>query len=104
MAYLSIEEAKDHLNLDSNFTEDDRYVESLINVAESSIEWNLGISLANLILSGSYSDLPVDVLHAEKILVSQWYESREPISALKMNKVPYMLDYILAPHKYWTLG
>jgi len=102
MAYISLEEAKDHLRVE--FDEDDRYITELIDVAEASLEQNLGITLSNLILSGSLSDLPADLKHATRILVSQWYENREPVTGLNVKSVPYTLDYLIFPHKYWTIA
>ena len=103
MPYISLEDAKSHLRVD--FDDDDRYIESLIDVAEASLENNLGISLANLLLSGSLSDLPADLKHATKLLVSQWYENREVINISYgiVKEVPYTLNYLINPHKYWTI-
>jgi len=102
MAYISLEDVKLHLRVD--FNDDDKYIEQLINVAEASLANNLGITLENLLLSGSLSDLPADLKHAENILVSQWYENREPVNTLLVRKIPYSLDYLIYPHKYWTVG
>ena len=100
MAYISLEDAKRHLRVD--FDDDDRYIEEIIDVAEASLACNLGITLANLVLSGSLSDLPADLKHAERVLVSQWYENREPIAGFNVKELPFSLNYLLYPHKYWT--
>jgi len=103
MPYISLEEVKDHLRVDIN--DEDRYIEGLIEAAEASLGHNLGITLENLLLSGSLSDLPADLKHAEKLLVSQWFENREPVNYrnLMARALPYSLDYLIYPHKYWTI-
>lgn len=101
--YITLEEAKDHLRVD--FDDDDRYIETLCDVAEASLESNLGITLDNLVLSGSLSDLPADVKHAGKLLLSHFYEVREPVMVgTIVSKLPYSVTYLLAAHKYWTIG
>lgn len=102
MGYISLEEAKSHLRVD--FDDDDRYINELIDVAEASLANNLGITLGDLLLSGSLSDLPADLKHAERVLVSNWYENREPVSGLTVKEVPFSLNYLIYPHKYWTVA
>ena len=103
MPYISLEDAKSHLRVD--FDDDDRYIESLVGAAEASLGHNLGITLENLFLSGSLSELPADLKHAEKLLVSQWYENREPVNFrnLMARELPYSFQYLIYPHKYWTI-
>ena len=43
--YVTLEEAKKHLNIDDSFKDDDSYINSLILVAEDAIEKNTDIAL-----------------------------------------------------------
>ena len=99
MAYISLEDAKRHLRID--FETDDRYVNELIDVAEATLEQQLGITLGDLILSGSLTDLPSDLKHATRLLVSNYYENREPVTGINVKEVPFSLQYLITPHKYW---
>jgi uncharacterized phiE125 gp8 family phage protein len=43
------------------------------------------------------ADVPATVKHAIKILVATWYESRDAISDLKFNEVPFTVKALLDP-------
>lgn len=48
MAYVTLEEAKKHLNIDADFTDDDDYVTSLISAAEKVVALDICVPLEEL--------------------------------------------------------
>jgi uncharacterized phage protein (predicted DNA packaging) len=98
MSYVSLEQAKDHLRVD--FDDDDNYIEDLINVAEASVANEIGSTLA----SNEVDDvLPKPLYQGILLLVGHLYNSREPvIIGTGVVKVPFSLEYLLAPYKTWT--
>ena len=44
--YVTLEQAKKHLNIDSDFNEDDDYIMQLINVAEIAVEKHIDCDLS----------------------------------------------------------
>lgn len=97
-AYVTLEQAKDHLRVD--FTDDDIYIEDLIDVAETSIENEIGSTLASNLVE---SVLPKPLYKAILLLIGHLYNSREPvITGVGVTKVPYTLEYLIAPYKSWT--
>lgn len=58
---------------------------------------NLNIaSLSELEVGGI---LPASIIHAVLLLIGNLYNNREPVSYGTVVKVPYTLDYLLAPYK-----
>jgi hypothetical protein len=96
--YVTLEQAKDHLRVD--FDDDDIYIGDLIDVAEASVADEIGSSLASNIIGGV---LPKPLYQGILIMVAHLYNSREPvIIGTGVVKVPYTLEYLLAPYKSWT--
>ena len=98
--YVTLDEAKKHLNIDKSFMEDDAYIGALINVAEDSISQHLDIALDELVVGGN---LPPAILHSILLIVGNLYANREPISYTSVVKVPYTLDYLLGLYKHYYL-
>ena len=49
---ITLAEAKKHLNLESDFTEDDAYILSLIEVAEQAVERHVNVAFEKLAEDG----------------------------------------------------
>lgn len=98
--FITLEEAKKHLNLDSAFTQDDNYILGLISVAEDAVSQHLDIALDDLVVEG---DLPSAIIHSILLLVGNFYANREPVAFTTVNKVPYTLDYLLGLYKHYYL-
>lgn len=47
--YITLNQAKKHLQIDESFTEDDNYILMLITVAEDSVSQHLDIALSDLV-------------------------------------------------------
>ena len=47
--YITINQAKKHLQIDESFKEDDEYILMLIKVAEDSVSQHLDIALSDLV-------------------------------------------------------
>lgn len=96
--YVTLEQAKDHLRVD--FDDDDTYIGDLIDVAETSVENEIGVTLASTLVSGV---LPKPLYQGILLLVGHLYASREPVMVgVGVVKMPFTLEYLLAPYKTWT--
>lgn len=99
MAYVTLEQAKDHLRVD--FEDDDIYIETLIEVAEQSVANEIGTTLLSNEVSGV---LPKPLYQAILLMIGILYEHREPVIAgVGVMKVPFSLEYLLAPYKTWVV-
>ena len=98
--YITVDEAKKHLNIDASFKDDDNYISDLIVVAEDAVSQHLDIALDELVVGGN---LPPAILHSILLIVGNLYANREPISYTSVVKVPYTLDYLLGLYKHYYL-
>ncbi|WP_096636422.1 head-tail connector protein [Clostridium cochlearium] len=87
---ITVEEAKRQLRIDSN--EEDLDIEDLIKTAE---EYLIN---AGCILNKSDGTVKNIAKLAVKLLVTHWYENREPIG--KADKLAFSLDTIILQLKY----
>lgn len=98
--YITLENAKKHLQIDDNFTDDDSYITGLIQVAEDAVSQHLDIALEDLAVDGV---LPSAISHSILLMVGNLYATREPIVYGTVTKVPYTLDYLLGLYKHYNL-
>lgn len=92
MAYITLEQAKKHLNIESSYTEDDEYITSLIGVAESTIESHINEKLADLENGGV---IPPPLYQAALLFIGNLYQNREPIGIGKEYQLPYNYEYLI---------
>lgn len=86
---VTLEEAKKHLIIEHN--EDDNYINDLIDVAECSIfnycNWTY------------YTNpIPQPIKQAALLIVGNLYTNREPVSFSTAYKIPYTVDFLIAPY------
>lgn len=98
--YITLQEAKKHLQIDADFTDDDNYIITLIQVAEDSVSQHLDIALRELLSDGQ---LPSAVRHSILLMVGNLYANREPVAYTSVVKVPYTLDYLLGLYKRYYI-
>lgn len=96
--YVSVEDLKKHLNID--FSDDDAYLTSLIEVAQSSIEMSVCTPLTDYeVIPGTLNPM---LVHAIKILAGTFYANREAIAFAEPRPIPYTLDYLVKPFRKYT--
>lgn len=98
--YITVDEAKKHLNIDDSFTDDDNYISGLILVAEDAVSKHLDIALDDLVVDGK---LPSAIIHSILLMVGNLYANREPVSYSSVAKVPFTLEYLLGLYKRYYL-
>lgn len=119
--FLHLQQVKDHLRVD--FNDDDNYIQDLIDMTEMAIEQEIGQSLSGLtwvLLTGStltgYTQttgiqeangsgtFPLRLKQGMLLMIGHFYQNREPaIIGVAINKIPWGLEYLIAPYKNWTI-
>ena len=99
MAYVSLADLKQHLKVE--FTADDTYLTTLIEVAEVAIGNELGKPLADFV--DDNNALPTPLVHAIKLLAGDLYNNRESVAFATPHEVPRTLDYLLQPYKVYNV-
>ena len=90
--YISLEKCKKHLNIDKDFTEDDNYIMSLIEVAEEIVQRHIGYRFEDILVDGQ---LPMALQHAMLLLIGQFYANREAVTFGSASELPLAYNYIL---------
>lgn len=101
MSYLTLEQIKKHLNIDSDFTEDDTYITSLGDVAEAIVSKHVQYKFSDLAQNNG-GVLPPPIVHACLLLIGNLYMNRESVSAANLNNIPFSYEYLLGLYKNYT--
>lgn len=103
--FITLEEAKKHLNIDSDFTEDDTYITNLINVAEIAvfkhIDDNDVIETEEDGEGNETQTIPSPLKQAMLLLIGTMYANREPVSYTSTSEVPLSYNYLLSLFKHY---
>lgn len=101
MAYITLNEAKDHLRID--YDTDDTYITSLIDLVEAVVALEIETDLSTL--EDESDNIPLPLKHAMMLMIGHFYAIREPILiGVNAVEVPFGYKYLLAPYKNWVIG
>ena len=95
--YITLEEAKKHLNIDTVFTDDDSYIETLINVAENVVQKHIDVELSDL-----GDTLPTPLKQAMLLLIGNYYANRESVTYGAATPLPHAYEYLIALFKNYN--
>ena len=98
MRYLTLDQIKKHLNIDSDFTEDDSYLESLEIVAVELIQKHIDHSLTLLEVDGQ---LPLSLQQGILLCIGNFYNNRESVAYASTHEIPSNLQWILDLYQYY---
>lgn len=90
--YVTLEQAKKHLNIDDSFKDDDNYILDLIKVSEDAVQKNTDIALSEMVDGGT---LPPSIIHSILLLVGNLYNNREATSYSVPSEVPFAYKYLI---------
>ena len=90
--YTDLDTIKRHLNVDSDFYEDDMYICDLMDVAEKAVEREIDTPLSQL--EDDNGNIPQPLVHAMLLMVGNFYANRESISYASSQNVPYSYQYL----------
>lgn len=91
---------KKHLNLDTEFTDDDNYIELLYGVAEDLVQKHIDRDFDSIV--AEEGALPDALLHAILLFIGNLYDNRESVAYSSVTEVPKSLDYILSMYRDYT--
>ena len=100
---ITLSQAKKHLNIEDDRTDEDEYIMELIEVVESVIENDIKKTIVSVLDANGIAPTPLK--QATKILIATFFENREAtIVGLRMEKTPLSYEYLIAPYKKYTVG
>lgn len=83
--YISVEEAKKHLNINPSFTADDAYIAAIIEAAEQAVLSTCNLNIDELEGNGT---IPSPVIFATLLLIGDMYSNRQTNAFTTVNKIP----------------
>lgn len=100
--YITIDNARKHLNIDSFYHEDDEYILDLIKVAEDATEKRIGKKLSDCI--DKTGDLIPSIKHTILLLIGTLYQQREATSPSTITTVPYTFDFLSSLNQRYVIN
>lgn len=100
--YITLDRAKQHLNIESAFTGDDNYISFLIQVAEDTVSRHICTNLLDLTHEENVGGtttlvLPASLQAAILLYIGDLYNSREGNAyGVSVSQVPFSYDYLLS--------
>ena len=98
--YIQLDLAKKHLNIEEDFTEDDEYILSLIEVAESALRVHINEDFAS-IAEKNGGCLPPPILQAVLLMIGNLYTNREPLGT-NQQELPLSYQYLIDLYKNYN--
>ena len=97
--HVTLELLKAHLRVDD--TEEDNYLEHLIEVAETSVEKLIQRPLDDKACLADDGTLAAPLRHGILLVAANLYENREPVAYANARLVPYTLHFLFQPYKLY---
>jgi uncharacterized phage protein (predicted DNA packaging) len=103
MAYVDLPLVKRHLNVESDFLEDDDYIQTLIETAEENIAKDLCITVEELATIDGSTKIPAPLRHAILLTIGTYYSNRENVSTAKLQEIPRGARYLTELYRNYSL-
>lgn len=101
MAYVDLQLAKRHLNVEESFMEDDEYIGGLIEAAETVVEKDICEDLSTLVEENG-GKLPAPLRQCILLMVGQFYANREPVAFAQSAEVPLSYSHLVSLYRNYA--
>lgn len=91
--YISLETAKQHLNLFPDFVQDDEYILGLCEMAEEAVRVHVNEDFDTLAEQNG-GCLPTPLLQAMLLMIGNMYQNREPLGT-RNAALPFNYQYLI---------
>ena len=99
--YITLEKAKQHLNLEAEYTADDEYIQGLIEVAEQAVQIHVNEKLETIAQKNG-GELPSPLVQAMLLMIGNLYQNREPVAPSKVMALPFNYEYLIRLYQNWS--
>lgn len=98
--FLELSQIKKHLNIDTDYIDDDEYLLFLYDVAVDTIQKHIDTTFEEI--KQKKGDIPKALLHAILLFIGNMYDNRESVSFTSVHEVPNSLNYILNMYRDYS--
>lgn len=100
MTYITLELAKRHLIVDESYTDDDVYIEQLIDAAEAVVAKDICEDLEKL--EDGQGKIPAPLSQCILLMVGNFYNNREPVAFAQSSEVPLSYKYLVGLYRNYA--
>lgn len=100
--YILLKDAKQHLNIDNDFHEDDNYILHLIQVAEDVISKRIDKNLGDCV-NPQTGYLDKSIIQSILLLIGQFYANREATTPTSANEIPIGFNFLCDLNKHYNI-
>lgn len=101
--YATLDMAKRHLNIEDAFTDDDCYIEALIDVAEEKVAAELCTDVESMASIGKDEGIPKPLIQAILLTIGAYYTNREDITTVQTKPLEQGVKYLTQLYRNFTL-
>ena len=98
--FLELSQIKKHLNIDTDYIDDDEYLLFLYDVAVDAIQKHIDTTFEER--KQKKGEIPKALLHAILLFIGNMYDNRESVSFTSVHEVPNSLNYILNMYRDYS--
>ena len=99
MGFITLQELKRHLNVESDYIDDDGILQDLIEVTAIAIKNYLNNELSGY----TETNIPLTIKQASLLLAAHLYTNRQIISFANGVEIPYTFKFLLDPYKNFVI-
>lgn len=99
MKYLTLDIVKKHLNIESEFTDDDSYIELLAEIAEEKVAKELCITVDELATIDGGKEIPKPLISAMLLSLGLYYSNREEATTIKTKPLEQGSKYLIGLYR-----
>lgn len=103
MAYVDLQLVKRHLNVESDFLEDDDYIQTLIETAEENVAKDLCVTVEKLATIDGGTKIPAPLRQAILLTIGTYYSNRESVSTARLQEIPRGVKYLIELYRNYSL-
>lgn len=94
---ITIKELAKQCNIDNLTTDEESYLDTLLEVSTLTVENKIQQKLSDLATANG-DVLPAPLRQAVLLIAANLYANREPVAYGVPQRVPYTLDYLIGPY------
>lgn len=94
---IELTEIKKHLNIDEDFNDDNKYLESLCLTAEELVQKHIDQKFDDI--KANEGSIPKPLIHAVLLFIGDLYDNRESVAYTTINELPFSLRCILQMYR-----
>lgn len=101
--YVTLDLAKKHLNVEDSYTDDDMYIESLIEVAEEKVAKELCVTVDALGSIDGDKGIPSPLKQAILLSIGAYYANREEVTTVQSRPLEQGVRYLTSLYRDYSL-